>query len=302
MCYYWYDACINATIGSDGTGNAAQQFQCTEARNTNCGSLTAGESSSGSSPSQSQSSQSSIPPAASIRPVASLATGLLSTAATLATSSTSSSASSPASNSPSPGTSSSPSGQSSSSSSGISPGAIAGIVIGVVLGIAAGIAILWFCRRSRRSVATKTPGHAHPDFHEKHVVTTSISGFPSKPELQGDHYVPELEGSQRAQLSELHNTTPTVPAWRDESQENQPRIATGAPLHGTAIQSDVNTAHKRGAGNRSFTQDSIAALEEEERRIDADMAEVRRMQKLRDQKYAVQQKLKAAKSAGPFEM
>jgi hypothetical protein len=44
MCYYWYDACINATIGANGEGNAAQQFQCTQTRNT-----TFDESSDGSS-------------------------------------------------------------------------------------------------------------------------------------------------------------------------------------------------------------------------------------------------------------
>ena len=49
MCYFWYDACINATIGANGEGNAAQQFQCTQARDSQCGNTTFDESSDGSS-------------------------------------------------------------------------------------------------------------------------------------------------------------------------------------------------------------------------------------------------------------
>jgi hypothetical protein len=46
---------------------------------------------------------------------------------------------------------------------------------------------------------------------------------------------------------------------------------------------------------RQLSSDEISALEEEERRIDAEMSEVRRMKELRDQKLAIQQKLKEAK-------
>ncbi|KAF1929638.1 uncharacterized protein M421DRAFT_419424 [Didymella exigua CBS 183.55] len=56
MCYYWYDACINATIGANGEGNAAQQFQCNQARDTECGNTTIDESSSGSSSASASSS------------------------------------------------------------------------------------------------------------------------------------------------------------------------------------------------------------------------------------------------------
>jgi hypothetical protein len=63
MCRFWYDQCINAT-GSD----AAAQFQCTQARDNECGNLTTadatdagnegGASSSGSSPSPTSSGSS----------------------------------------------------------------------------------------------------------------------------------------------------------------------------------------------------------------------------------------------------
>jgi hypothetical protein len=46
---------------------------------------------------------------------------------------------------------------------------------------------------------------------------------------------------------------------------------------------------------QQLCSDEITALEEEETRIDAEMEEVRRMRELRDQKLAVQQKLREAK-------
>lgn len=46
---------------------------------------------------------------------------------------------------------------------------------------------------------------------------------------------------------------------------------------------------------QQLCSDEITALEEQERRIDAEMEEVRRMRELRDQKFAVQQKLREAK-------
>lgn len=49
MCYYWYDACINATIGSDGEGNASEQYQCTQSRDSQCGNITIDQTDSSSS-------------------------------------------------------------------------------------------------------------------------------------------------------------------------------------------------------------------------------------------------------------
>jgi hypothetical protein len=46
---------------------------------------------------------------------------------------------------------------------------------------------------------------------------------------------------------------------------------------------------------QQLCSDEITAFEEEERRIDAKMEEVRRMRELRGQKLAVQQKLREAK-------
>ncbi|KAJ4317876.1 hypothetical protein N0V94_004706 [Neodidymelliopsis sp. IMI 364377] len=55
MCYRWYDACINATIGANGEGNAAEQFACEQTRDSRCGSIKIDESGDSSSSSASSS-------------------------------------------------------------------------------------------------------------------------------------------------------------------------------------------------------------------------------------------------------
>ena len=313
MCYFWYDACINATISSDGSSNAAQQLQCTQARNSQCGNLTVDESSSGSS-SASRSASMSL---ASSRTLASLPSAPSTASSSRPFSTSSSLTTSTFTSSPPP-----LSQDSASQQKGLSTGAIAGIVIGVVAGIAIGIAIWWFYRRSRRPPVAGLQERAsvdHADFEDKQVVTSSISDFPSKAELHGNAYVPELEGSQRYRSHELHNSS--SPSARIEERlgdgpgvtsspslpdaDVQQPVHTALPLYGQASQHDIHgtdTASKKATDGHVNTQDDIAALEEEERRIDAEMTEVRRMRELRDQKYAIQQKLRQAKSAGPFEM
>lgn len=66
MCRYWFDGCTNATIGSNGEGNSAQQFACDTVRNQQCGnkttrdaSTTSARSSGGSAPTSTGSSGSS---------------------------------------------------------------------------------------------------------------------------------------------------------------------------------------------------------------------------------------------------
>lgn len=44
MCIFWYDACINATIGTNGEGDRTQQTACREARASQCGTLKFDES------------------------------------------------------------------------------------------------------------------------------------------------------------------------------------------------------------------------------------------------------------------
>ncbi len=55
MCYFWFDACINATFGADGEGVRAEQFACRQARDTQCGNTTIDESEDSSSASASSS-------------------------------------------------------------------------------------------------------------------------------------------------------------------------------------------------------------------------------------------------------
>lgn len=44
MCYFWYNTCINATIGANGEGDRQQQFECRQARDSQCGNITIDES------------------------------------------------------------------------------------------------------------------------------------------------------------------------------------------------------------------------------------------------------------------
>lgn len=69
MCRFWFDSCINAT-GSD----ASAQFQCIQARDTQCGNLTIGDSDDDSSASASPSSAPSRTSGSSSSPTASGAT------------------------------------------------------------------------------------------------------------------------------------------------------------------------------------------------------------------------------------
>jgi hypothetical protein len=128
------------------------------------------------------------------------------------------------------------------------------------------------------------------DLHEKQVVSTSISDFPTKPELQGSGYVPGSDGSQQSFPQQGPYKYPFILAEQSSDlRVDQHATVLPAPLYDSAAKLDD-------------ADESVATLEEEERRIDAEMAEARRMQELRDRKYAVQQRLKVAKRKGPFEM
>jgi hypothetical protein len=75
MCLYWFDACINAT----GTDLAAQ-FQCTSARDSECGNLTSkGEQSTSSSASPSQTASQTTGTAGSAGSATAATTGAAST-------------------------------------------------------------------------------------------------------------------------------------------------------------------------------------------------------------------------------
>jgi hypothetical protein len=128
------------------------------------------------------------------------------------------------------------------------------------------------------------------DLHEKQVVFKSISDFPTKPELQGSGYVPRFNGSQQNFPQQgPYKYSFTLSEQSSNMRVDQHVAVPSAPLYDSAAKLDV-------------ADESVATLEEEERRIDAEMGEARRMQELRDRKYAVQQRLKVAKSRGLFEM
>ena len=128
------------------------------------------------------------------------------------------------------------------------------------------------------------------DLHEKQAVSTSISDFPTKPELQGSGYAPGFNGSQQ-EFSQQgpYKHSFTLAEQSSDTRLDQHVTVPPVPLYNSSAKYEV-------------ADESVATLEEEERRIDAEMAEARRMQELRDRKHAVQQRLRVAKSRGPFEM
>ncbi|KAG9206348.1 hypothetical protein G6514_005075 [Epicoccum nigrum] len=75
MCYFWYDACINATIGANGEGNAAQQFQCRQTRDAECGTRKFDESSDGSASESSSATGGASKTSASVSETGAAATG-----------------------------------------------------------------------------------------------------------------------------------------------------------------------------------------------------------------------------------
>lgn len=128
------------------------------------------------------------------------------------------------------------------------------------------------------------------DLHEKEVVSTSISDFPTKPELQGSGYVSGFNASQQEFPQQgPYKHSSTLAEQSSDTRLDQHSTVPPVPLYNSAAKYEV-------------ADESVATLEEEERRIDAEMAEARRMQELRDRKHAVQQRLRVAKSRGPFEM
>jgi hypothetical protein len=116
----------------------------------------------------------------------------------------------------------------------------------------------------------------------------------------------ELHGGGYHNTTEPHSSTPrpeldaSVPSF---SHTPAPAYQYPSPKQAYQQQSrnDIHELYPRSPEphrsivQRQLSSDDITALEEERRRIDAEMEEVRRMKELRDQKMAIQQKLKDAK-------
>jgi hypothetical protein len=124
-------------------------------------------------------------------------------------------------------------------------------------------------------------------------------------------YVPthqnvELQGTGGYSRTEMY--TSTLPSEMETSTSSYAPTYQPSSHHQPPTQLDQQkpTQEVQGPGPRSPgsnksvmpwqpSNDEIIGLEEEERRINAEMEEVRRMKELRDQKFAVQQKLREAK-------
>lgn len=128
-------------------------------------------------------------------------------------------------------------------------------------------------------------------------------------ELQGAgyHNTPELHSTPYNNSAELHSPTPRpemeghVPPYTPLSYQHQPPTQTFTYEQEQA-RPEVQEMYPRSQEpvrsvlhHQLSSEEEIAALEEEERRIEAEMEDVKRMKELRDQRYAVQQRLREAK-------
>lgn len=205
---------------------------------------------------------------------------------------------------------------------GTPAGAIAGAVVGAA---ALGVLIWLLIRWRKKSKARKAPTYAMGSGYEndeKQVTYASHMPLDEQPELHGDPhvelhgetaapYVAELESppakpcsGSNAQhyaivaptrsVGEMEGNTPpysTVPAPTPAPPTPAAKTQYDPPLHEEVQELAPKTPKST---RRELSPNEVAALEEE-RRIDAELEEVRRMKELRDQKLAIQQKLRDAK-------
>jgi hypothetical protein len=324
MCRFWFDSCINAT-GS----NLAAQFECTRARDEQCGNLTVGRVAAASSSALRSITLNSLASTAQGSPAPNSVASQSASEQTSAAITSSSSSSTPKAGTV--------------SKTSISGGTIAGAVIGGLGGLAIVVALVWFCMRRRRkraeALAATSPGIVH---EEKQVTDPTAMPLPRKAELHGettidDGHLPQvvdgttqpIQYSQYPPMAELpsmpRQTPPELYAPYHRSNElqgsgfhraaeiqapvPQSELEASAPPYTQAHASThpyqppheaqelyaMSSEPSRSVMQRQLSSDEISALGEEERRIDAEMSEVRRMKELRDQKLAIQQKLKEAK-------
>jgi hypothetical protein len=265
MCRYWATSCVSAA-GS----NRALHSACIDARNANCGNMTTA-------------SNPVASPYPSLNPITALG------------------------------------------KKGLSAGPIAGIVIGI-MAILALLGALALLRKRRRRAANSLGMHQSADSTqpEKEV---ALPGSSQSLQEMGDHSMAATYYPSPA----THEHLAELPTYR--SPPYHPRVELSGINHHNTHRSELDVsapryaqspvlAHKYQAPlqpveqpapteihelypkspipaqsslQRQLSSDEISALEEEERRIDTEMEEVRRMKELRDQKRAVQQKLRQAK-------
>ena len=145
-----------------------------------------------------------------------------------------------------------------------------------------------------------------PSTPQQHPLELSASHHQST-ELQGSGCHNTVEQHSQSSQPEIHANIPacspapvsshhyqplTQPYQHEQQPKSQPKSQPQQEFQEVCSSSPVSS---RSVVQRQLSSDEISALEEEERRIDTEMEEVRRMKELRDQKLAVQQKLREAK-------
>lgn len=101
----------------------------------------------------------------------------------------------------------------------------------------------------------------------------------------------EMDGS----VSQFSTQTPISPPQHPQQQSPPPQqpFQTGPPLGAHELYPRPPEPSMQPI-DQQLSEEAIAALREEERRIDAELEEVKRMKELRDKKIEIQQKLKGA--------
>ncbi|KAJ4298037.1 hypothetical protein N0V90_005936 [Kalmusia sp. IMI 367209] len=216
------------------------------------------------------------------------------------------------------------------SSGGLGTGAKAGLAVGVIFGVLMiALVVILLRRRSKmKALGVGEPHEAYKPSNEKEVAIPVASEISKKPELYSEpaaecnssrayhQYANSGQWQQSQNPSELDssngylaqlrgtadpvelrsslqggnvepNAIPQVSPLVQTPYENSPPIPT-SPASPHSPAPALGTRRPLYAGE-------IEALEEEERRIDTEIADVERMKELREQKFAIQQKLRDAR-------
>ncbi|KAH3954472.1 hypothetical protein HBI25_016090 [Parastagonospora nodorum] len=327
MCQFWFGQCISAA-----NGNSQQQSECNGARNANCGTRIIG---SGAQSSLRSAAASATSAQASASKRVSATAARQSSDPRLPASSSSSSSWSSLTDLPTiaPNNRNRPS-KNSGSSIGAITGAVVGGLLGLILVLTL-IWLFLRRRNARKSAAptagdtgssydekevsdpvnmilplkAELPGNGssgthrnaawqHTSHHEmvsELDASTNAELYASSPH-QTHYRSANLQGGDRPyEAAELRSSTPQ-PGVEPSASLNVPMSS--GQIHQRQSSNDQHTQSvtpERSAVQRQLSAEEITALEEEEERIDAELEEVKRMKELRDQKIAIQQKLRDAK-------
>jgi hypothetical protein len=183
-------------------------------------------------------------------------------------------------------------------------GAIVGAVVGAaVLGVLIWL-FIWWRKKSKTKVMPYETGKVYEN-DEKQVTYASHMPLDAQPELHGEAaepYVAELESSPTQRQPGAGYYAADVPTRSVGEMDGNAPVYSAAPVplkyqHTAPAPQEIHELAPKTptTTRRELSREEVASLEDEERRIDAELEEVRKMKELRDQKLAIQQKLREAR-------